>query len=155
MENGAEPHDGVPSTVGAMDSGSPKTEVPFHTLCFGDASTQPLEGAWVVRTGREWQESWERLEGCRRPLPPLPPVNWENDMVIVFALGGRSSGGFAARVERLRIDHQTMYVFAYEKQPGRSCFTTTAVTNPYHGVITHQDDRPIELIRRVEIVECK
>jgi hypothetical protein len=41
-------------------------------------------------------------------------------MVIVFALGTRRSGGFAARVERLRTD-----------------------------------DRPIELVRRVEIVECE
>ncbi len=74
-------------------------------------------------------------------------------MVIVFALGQRGSGGFTARIERLRIDDQTMYVFACEGQPGMSCAVTAAVTNPYHGVTTQRDDRPIELVRRVEVIE--
>jgi hypothetical protein len=29
------------------------------------------------------------------------------------------------------------------------------MTNPYHGVTTRKDDRPIELVRRVEIIECE
>jgi hypothetical protein len=85
----------------------PRCPVDFQTVCFGDASIQPLEGAWVVRTGSEWKESWERLEGCGLPLPAILPVDWENDVVIVFALGTCGSGGFAVRVERLRIDYQT------------------------------------------------
>jgi hypothetical protein len=82
-------------------------------------------------------------------------VDWENDMVIVFALGTRGSDGFTARVERLRTDHQTMYVFACEEQPGMSYVATAAVTNPYHDVTTRRDERPVELVRRVEIIECE
>jgi hypothetical protein len=51
-------------------------------------------------------------------------------------------------------DHRRMQVFACEEQPGSSCVTTTAETNPYHAVTTHRHNLPVELIRRVEIVEC-
>jgi hypothetical protein len=88
------------------------------------------------------------MDAARRVILP---VDWEN----VFALGTRGSAGFTARVERLRTDHQTMSVFACEEQPGMSCVATAAVANPYHGVTTHRDDRPVELVRRVEIVECE
>jgi hypothetical protein len=75
-------------------------------------------------------------------------------MVIVFVLGVRSTGGFAARIERLRTDHRRMYVLACEEQPGSSCATTLSLTNPYHAVTTRRQDRPVELVHRVEIVEC-
>lgn len=133
---------------------SAEPDVPFQTLCVGDASTQPVDGVWAVRNSREWQQSWEQLESGRRSQPPILAVDWEADMVIVFALGVRGSGGFDARIERLSTDQETMHVFACGQRPGPSCVTTQALTNPYHAITTGRRELPLRLVRRVGIVEC-
>jgi hypothetical protein len=128
-------------------------DVPFRALCSGDASARPPSGVWVARAKHEWQRSWEQLDGHRQPPRTAPLVDWNTDVVIVFALGVRGSGGFAASIERLRIMGETMRVFVCERQPGPSRITTAALTNPYVAVTTARRDLPVQMVRRVEILD--
>jgi len=52
--------------------------------------------------------------------------------VAAVAIGVRRTGGYAARVERLRAEGETMPVFACEERPGEYCGTSQAQSNPFH-----------------------
>ncbi|HWM07598.1 MAG TPA: hypothetical protein VNP92_35150, partial [Actinophytocola sp.] len=101
-------------------------DLPFRTLCFGDASSRPVEGLRVARTAPEWQQIWAQLTVGRRSPPEIPEVAWETEMVVAFVVGVRGTGGYAARIERLRAEGETMRVFACEERPGENCVTSQA-----------------------------
>jgi hypothetical protein len=130
-------------------------DLPFRDLLIDDASSEPVAGVWVARTVDDWHASWRRLSASRRPPPPPPPVDWTTDMAVVFALGTRATGGYTARIERLRTDGTTMRVFVLETRPGLTCGTTQAVTNPFHVVTTTRQELPVEVVSRVEVHECE
>ena len=121
---------------------------------FHDASTSdPLEGVWVVRTAEELHTLWRRAMSGHRPEPVLPPVDWAAEMVVVFVLGVRGTGGHAAHVERVRADGGVLRVFVREQRPGTGV-TTQALSNPFHVVaVPRQEDLPLEVVRRVEVVD--
>lgn len=134
---------------------APDDSVPFETLSQGDASdSHPFTGVSVARTELEWRQCWQQLMSGHSPSPGLPAVDWTSDMVIVFVLGVRGTGGYSARIERVRPDHEAVRVFVREERPGQGCFTTQALTNPYHAVTTARSDLPVEVVERVEVVDC-
>jgi hypothetical protein len=80
-------------------------------------------------------------------------VDWATEMVVVYALGQRSTGGFDAVVERVLADDGVLRVFVREDRPGRGCVTSAALSNPYRLVATPRRDLPLEVVRRVEVVD--
>lgn len=129
-------------------------EVPFTTLHDGWHSSVVTGGLSVVRSDHEWSRVWRELVGHSRPIPPTPAVDWLTNMVLVFAIGGRPSGGFTASIDRLECDGKVLRVFASEHQPNPALPAPAVVSSPYHAIVTRRSDLPIELVGRVEIQDC-
>ena len=84
----------------------------------------------VVRDADQWQQAWNAIGRGSSPAEPLPPVNFAQEMVIVAALGSRSSGGFSIYVDSAyqHVDH--VEVVVRKVSPGAGCLTIAAFTQP-------------------------
>ena len=83
----------------------------------------------VVRDQAGWQGAWTRLhEGM--VAPALPAVDFAREMVIVLALGERSSGGHQVRFDGITASGSDATVRYTITEPGANCMTTQAMTAP-------------------------
>jgi hypothetical protein len=83
----------------------------------------------VLRDQAAWQAAWARLhEGM--VAPALPTVDFTREMVVLLALGERSSGGHQVRFDGITASGADATVRYTITEPGAGCMTTQAMTAP-------------------------
>jgi hypothetical protein len=84
----------------------------------------------VLRDADGWAAIWQRIYGRSRPVPSVPFVDFEREMVVVVALGRQQSGGYAMRVDRAILEGATTVIVVHTESPGEGCIVTNALTSP-------------------------
>jgi hypothetical protein len=123
--------------------------VPFGSLDRGEQSqaalTQPQVflgragpgGTTVAPIG--WDAFWSAHTGTDGPPPE---VDWEEDIVLVAALGQRQEAGDSVEIRRiLRVESGTV-VDLYQRVPGDFCSPAAQLHTPFHIVIAPKT-RPV------------
>lgn len=109
----------------------------------------------VLKNEAAWNQMWSQIVAGREPKPPLPEVNFVTEMVVVVAMGTRSSGGYAIDIDAVYESDGKLYVDVLETSPGASCFVTGALTAPLHAVRVRRHDGAILFSERAETHECQ
>jgi hypothetical protein len=84
----------------------------------------------VVRDEATWRQTWASIWQNLSEPPPLPQVDFSKEMVVVAALGERSSGGHAILVEGAALTADGVSVRVRAISPGPGCIATLALTQP-------------------------
>jgi hypothetical protein len=115
--------------------------IPFQTIEQGSNSGYAEAASFVIRNHEDWAALWERAHAKMFPVPPLPPIDFSQQMVVAVFQGSRSSGGYRIEVTALVDTGAALEIAVRTSSPGRGCATTTAFTEPYHLVQTDRLDR--------------
>jgi hypothetical protein len=122
--------------------------LPFATVAKGSRSGI-REPEWLVlRSAPDWERLWERHTASLQPQPPLPSVDFSQEMVIAVFAGEHKTGGYRIEVtaiEREEVQRQ-LQVFFREIGPPPDALVTQALTQPYHIVKLKQVDLPVVFI---------
>jgi hypothetical protein len=108
----------------------------------------------VVRTADEWSAFWSEVYAGRDPVPERPDVDFDQNMVIVAAMGTRPSGGYLVAFETIGRTGADYHVVVRETSPGRSCMTTAALTQPVVAVRVARSDGNVSFIERTTTQRC-
>ena len=123
--------------------------IPFKTIDKGEMSyylydDPEFAGASMDIKDREtWAWFWKMHKKGIQPVPPLPPVDFNTEMVLVAFLGYQTSGGGPsieiALIEDLfsfpaRLGRAFRVLVREDVNPG----LLTVITNPYHIVKTER-----------------
>lgn len=84
----------------------------------------------VIRDQKQWESRWLEMVGSLRPIPPTPAVDFANHVVILVAMGTRSSGGYAIDIEAVHAMDDDIWVSVRQTSPGPSCLRTAANSAP-------------------------
>lgn len=128
---------------GASDFG----KVPLgeaRTLARGSQSGIRVPRDIVARTPEEWLAVWRDHARNVVPEPPLPEVDWADDMVIGVVLGDRPSAGYSVSIARIEDLGSTVKVWTVEVQPLPGAMQAMVVTSPFHFVEVRRRDVPVE-----------
>jgi hypothetical protein len=120
--------------------------VPFVTLDKGEIShyrygdSDFLGAEMIIKDATTWSAFWKKHKNGIQPMPPVPKVNFRNDMVVVALLGYQTSGGWPAieiksvsdlsPVSNIAKRNYKIRVVENER-PG----PLDIITNPYHIVM--------------------
>jgi hypothetical protein len=107
----------------------------FRTLAEGSYSAAEEASQVLISRLPEWQAFWTRLHANRSPEPPLPQVDFATETVLACTCGSRNSGGFRVKVASLAYSGELCLLSLLYTEPGSGCFTTEALTQPYHIVV--------------------
>ncbi|HEX5869362.1 MAG TPA: protease complex subunit PrcB family protein [Longimicrobium sp.] len=109
----------------------------------------------VVRTQAEWEQAWRRMWKNHSPVPAAPAVDFEREVLVLAAMGTRSSGGYRVQVQHAAAHPDHVVVRVIETSPGGGCVTTAALSEPVDVARLPRTDLPIRF-RVVETVhECR
>lgn len=131
--------------------------LPFRTLALGEDSPARPPAPRVFRsdgaeTPPEWTEFWAAHAGGSSPLPE---VDWEQDMVILAAVGRRLEAGDSVKVRRVLPIDQGTRIELVERVPGDFCSPAAREGYPFHLVVAPRAQAPIQFADPiVERVPC-
>ena len=77
----------------------------------------------VIRDAAQWEAVWAQTFNGVTPVPPRPAIDFSHEMVVVVALGLRSSGGYGILIDGAsEIDTDEVAVEVRSISPGSRCF---------------------------------
>ena len=84
----------------------------------------------VVRDPATWSQVWATIWRNQSPTPPLPDHDFARDMLVVVALGQRSTGGYSILIDSAEATSDGVTVLVRAVVPGAGCGVTLALTQP-------------------------
>ena len=146
---------GTPTTPGGVPSGAVAVE--FEPVA--EVSRARMEGPQeptrsVVRDEQSWLAFWGSLTGAVSPAPEPPSIDFTGDMVLVAAIGRRTTGGHTVSVEGVYSSDDVLFVDVLERSPGLGCFSTQVMTAPVAAVRMRVHDGSVRFLVREESGPC-
>ena len=126
---------------------------PGYTFTFNSGYTAPARQ--VVRSEGEWRAVWAKLHQNVMPQPAVPAIDFGREMVLVAALGGRSSGGYSILVDSVYDAGSTLRAVVRKSSPGAGCIVTAALTQPVDVVRVPASARGVGFVDRDEVRDCR
>lgn len=120
------------------------------TCCSGIAQPERL----IVRDDATWQAVWTSIWRGLTPTPSLPNIDFTKEMVIVAALGSRSTGGYGIVVDSALMTTNGLKVWVGTSSPGLTCGTTQAFTSPVDIARIQRIDAPVGFVDVAKVVQC-
>ncbi|HEX8213152.1 MAG TPA: protease complex subunit PrcB family protein [Longimicrobium sp.] len=145
--------------------GSHSTRPADESLAFARLRTEPYPFTFnsgltdsarvVVRDARAWEAIWRDVWRNHTPVPALPAIDFEREMVVVAALGSRRSGGYGILVEGATRTAEGVEVSILKQSPGSRCGNTAAITTPVDIARLRRVDGAVRFRERNEVRECR
>jgi hypothetical protein len=101
-------------------------------------------GERAIRDADEWQQVWKKVYSNRSPVPKVPKVDFDKQMVLAVFLGGKNGGGYAISIESVRVTDDGLQVAVNRTSPSPDEKTATALTQPFDMVVVVKTDRPVK-----------
>src|SRR3990167_3024062 len=79
-----------------------ENDVPFTPLESGAFSGVNQRTGVAVKDEGEWLALWRRHKSNEHPPPPVPHVDFGQDMVLAVFSGEHGSGGYAIQIDRIK-----------------------------------------------------
>lgn len=151
-------------TLGENFSSAYGGTIPFGTLDRGESSQAELDAPRSFRTGPAdstgvptgWVEFWVAHTGGSEPRPQ---VDWDEEMVMVAAVGQRFEAGDSVEIRRIvtvgsGAAAETVVEYV-ERIPGDFCSPAARTHRPFHIVVAPRTAGPIRFVRlATERVPC-
>lgn len=108
----------------------------------------------VVRDSESWQTLWARINDGRWPVPAAPTFDFSQEMLVVVALGARSSGGYTILVDGANVSENGGTAITVRSISPKNCVTTAAFTQPIDIARLPRRDGGVSFIERSEVHVC-
>ena len=108
---------------------------------FGDVGGGALLVVHTSRAGRvfrseaEWVSYWKEIIQYSDPVPALPAVDFEHEVVLLALMGRQPSSGYSVAMDSLIVEGDSATVFANGVTPGKGCGVFAAVSCPWVGKV--------------------
>jgi hypothetical protein len=128
----------------------------FRTLMIGSSGQwgaaygqgpEPAATTYVFhdRDRAGWEEFWDsriNRDAAGRPTSPAPGVRWDEEIVIVAALGLRPSAAYGIRCDGLTLSGDFLQVLMRETHPHPETFAVDSCPSPWCAIATKYRYRP-------------
>ncbi len=141
--------------------GEPGAEVPIirlraepYSFAFNSGLDKPAR--IVVRDALIWQAVWTQIYRGTFPVPPPPTIDFSREMVVVAALGARSTGGYSILITGANeTDDNGVNVAVRSSSPGNTCGVTEAFTQPVDIARMPIRTGKVVFTERSEVFQCQ
>ena len=137
-------------TIGQAFESVYRGSLPFATLIRGEDAAVVFAQPTVFETEAEYLAYWNAVSTEEAPL-----VDFENETVLLAAVGIRTEAGDSVEVRRVVPVEAGTLVEVVERIPGNFCSPASRLQAPYHLVVAPRVSEPIRFTElRVERVPC-
>ncbi len=133
-----------------LPPGAVPVEFRSITELTGPIGGPPDPARVTIRDADAWARFWDELPKTVSPAPQRPTVDFKQEMLMVVAMGRRSSGGHHISIEGVYRHDGRLLVDVLEVSPSIGCLTTQVITTSITGVALASSAAPVEFLERRE-----
>jgi len=85
----------------------------------------------VIRDEATFRLLWSEHTAGRSPAPPVPPLDFSNEMVIAAFAGTKNTAGYTIKILGVASKDQRLEISLQMNQPGPDCMLSQVLTQPY------------------------
>ena len=108
----------------------------------------------IVSDGATWAGIWDQMQAPVSPPPQLPAIDFDQEMVLVTALGERTTGGYAITIDSLSTGRGILVVYLSKRSPGSRCVVTQALSQPVDVVRAPRQSGPVVFDESTGTEDC-
>ena len=133
--------------LGALASFPPASPVWHTTISQSDLTSIDPARNVAIRDNAGWLALWSEMHRMMSRAPPLPAIDFAQDMVVGVFIGWRSSGCYAVEIGRIEVVSGVLRVNYHERipEPGSTC--AAIITTPGHVVRLPRFEGAVEFVR--------
>ncbi len=124
-----------------------------YAFTFASGYTEPQR--IIVRGQAQWQDVWATIWRGHTPVPQLPAIDFNREMVVIAAMGMRPTGGFNILIDSASEDAAGVTVRVRAMTPGPGCAVTLALTHPADVARLPRRDGAVRFDEKAETVNCQ
>lgn len=110
----------------------------------------------IINDSESFETLWNDLHANQSPLPELPEVDFSKYTVTASMMGVQNSGGFSIEITKVAEVDNIIGIKIEEMEPGYGCFTTAALTSPFHIVkIPKQSGKDFHFTTNRTAIDCE
>jgi hypothetical protein len=109
----------------------------------------------VIRDQVAWVNAWASLWPLGAPIAAPPNVDFDHEMIVLVALGERSTGGYSILVDSASTNADGVIVWVGTSSPGAHCVTTQAFTQPVDIAKLPRIDAPVRFVGTSKVSDCQ
>lgn len=110
----------------------------------------------AITNAEEWLAFWSEVTANRSPARAPPAVDFHQNMVMIAALGPRSSCGYLVSIDEVTSDEVASFleIRIREESPGRTCLVCAAVTSPVDAVVVARSNYQLRFFQDERVYDC-
>ena len=108
----------------------------------------------VIGTASEWEAFWNEFAAALEPRPDPPAIDFGERMVIVAAMGERTTGGYTIAIDEVTEGEDGVTARVVETSPIASCFLAQVITAPVTAVSVTRREGSVVFVEATESPEC-
>lgn len=108
----------------------------------------------VIRDQVAWVNAWASLSPLGAPIAAPPNVDFDHEMIVLVALGERSTGGYSILIDSAGTNADGVTVWVGTSSPGAHCVTTQAFTQPVDVAKLPRIDAPVRFVGTSKLNDC-
>lgn len=112
------------------------------------------ERLMLIRNEAEWLGQWRRINARQDP-PPLPPVDFRREMLLMAAMGRQPTGGYRVVIDKVIEQSGELLAFVRFVSPGRRCGAIAAVTSPVDIVRLPASPKNVRWLVERQAADCR
>jgi len=137
-----------------LADGEEAVDVETVTLKKGTFGNTDIEAQNVViRNYDDFERLWQELYSGRAPMPEMPVIDFESEMVVAAFIGQKPHGGYTVEISDMILSEE-LAVKVITTKPGDSCMVTMAISAPYHLVKIPKVESPVKFYEVTEVNNC-
>jgi hypothetical protein len=140
--------------IHSCSSSQERTPVSFTVVTSGHNSGYIKKGRLKITNKADFQKMWDNLYINFSEKPPLPDINFNNQLVIGAFFGEATSGGNSIAVKSVEMYETMIMVKIEETTPGYNCVTTDVMTQPYQIIAISKVNLPVNYATEHVIRKC-
>lgn len=128
--------------------------VEFETIEKGTFGNTDIEKQnLVIRDYDAFERVWKELYEGRNPVPEMPVIDFESEMVVAAFLGKKPHGGYTVEISDMVLSDK-LGVKVISTKPGDDCMLTMAITAPYHLVKVPKVEGSAKFYEETKVNKC-
>jgi hypothetical protein len=109
---------------------------------------------FVIKDAAAWNDLWQRIYATQTPVPPLPDVDFNTQMVVAAAIGGKPTGGYDVLLTGAARDTDGLVIALRATSPGAHCLVTQAFTQPIDIARLAKSGGDVRFEQTQQVVDC-
>ncbi len=100
----------------------------------------------VITDAKEWAEIWKQVHRGKIPVPKVPDIDFNKNMVLAVFMGQKPTSGYAIQITEVARSNGEVFAKLKETAPTKGAIVLQVLTQPFHIVVVPKVDAKVRFV---------